>query len=381
MRPASALRLSRAPAPAFAAMGLMWGSFAAFVPQLKAALGAGDAPFGAALLGSALGLLLSMWLAPLADRRLGARALPLASGALSASFLLPAIAAGAGSLPGFAAAMFCVGLCSGLTDVVMNARVSEIEARSGRSLMNLNHGLFSVAYAVSALATGAAREAALPPLAAFAALGLCGLVATRWMRAAAPAGDGAATPPAKGPAPRGVVLWGGLIVLLAFLAENAAEGWSALHVERTLGGRAAEGALGPAMLGATMAAGRLSGQLVAGRLREARLLVAAALLAAAGAGVAALAAVPATAYLGFALFGLGISVLAPMALALVGRAVPAARRTQAISRTAVLGFLGFFIAPPLMGLVSEALGLRAAFGAVGLLLLAVPLLLRPLRGA
>jgi hypothetical protein len=49
-------------------------------------------------------------------------------------------------------------------------------------------------------------------------------------------------------------------VLVAFLVENAMEGWSALHIERTLGGGAAEGAFGPAILGLTMGIGRLSGR-------------------------------------------------------------------------------------------------------------------------
>ena len=60
----SALRLSRQPALAFAAMGAGWGAFAAFVPDIKAGLGASDALFGALLLGSSVGLLSAMWLAP-----------------------------------------------------------------------------------------------------------------------------------------------------------------------------------------------------------------------------------------------------------------------------------------------------------------------------
>ena len=52
----NALRLSRRPAAAFVIIGLFWGCFAAYVPEIKAQLGASDGLFGTLLLGSAGGL-------------------------------------------------------------------------------------------------------------------------------------------------------------------------------------------------------------------------------------------------------------------------------------------------------------------------------------
>ena len=69
----SALNSTRRPAAAFVIVGLFWGSFAALVPVLKSGLGAGDGAFGAALLGSAIGLVSAIWFAPRIDRRLGPR--------------------------------------------------------------------------------------------------------------------------------------------------------------------------------------------------------------------------------------------------------------------------------------------------------------------
>jgi MFS family permease len=78
--------------------------------------------------------------------------------------------------------------------------------------------------------------------------------------------------------------------------------------------------------------------------------------------------VPAVAYLGFGLTGLGISVIGPMGLALAGRLSAPSQRTAMIARVAVIGFIGFFVAPAVMGLASEAYGLRWAFAAVALVL-------------
>ena len=122
------------------------------------------------------------------------------------------------------------------------------------------------------------------------------------------------------------------------------------------------------MLGLTMAVGRFGGQAVSERLSTTSVIISAAVLATTGTLLVVVAPVPLVAYLGFGVMGLGISVIAPMGLALVGRLVPPTLRTVAISRTAVLGFLGFFAAPAIMGFVSEGFGLRAAFGAVALLL-------------
>ena len=369
-----ALRLSRRPAVSFVVVGLFWGAFAGFVPVLKVGLGASDAVFGLALLGSAAGLVSSMWLAPLADRWLGARGMQAGIVALSLAWLLPALMTGPLA---FAASMAVVGLASGLLDVVMNARVSDLEGRHGVPLMNANHAMFSVAYATSALVVGAAREAGIGPWPVFAGVALvCLLLSTAVKMAPETVAE---EEMAKGRLPMGIVALCGVIVLIAFYAEATVESWSALHIERTLAGRAAEGAFGPAMLGLTMAVGRFGGQAMAERLRGAALMAGAALVAATGAAIAALATGPGMAISGFAVMGLGVSVIGPLGLAEVGARVPGALRTKAISRVAVLGFSGFFFAPVLMGLASEAWGLRVAFLVVCVTILAILPLLAALR--
>ncbi|WP_037293990.1 MFS transporter [Roseobacter sp. CCS2] len=362
----NALSLSRRPAAAFVVVGMFWGCFAAYVPVIKDQLGASDALFGTLLLGSATGLVSAMWLAPRADRILGARGMQVGAAMLALAWLLP----GQVTVPlVFAATMAFVGLASGLLDVVMNARVSELEAKHARPLMNANHAMFSVAYAVGALIVGFTREAGLPPTPVFAGFGVIALLALPLMRMDVTYVDAEAGYAGKYP------LWPivlcGAIVLVAFMSEATVEAWSALHVERTLGGGAAEGALGPAMLGITMAVGRFSGQAVAERLRDVPLVIGASIISATGAVIAALAPSPLLAYLGFGILGLGVSVIGPIGLALVGKLVAPHLRTEAISRTAVIGFSGFFFAPMLMGLLSEAFGLRVAFLAVALLLLSV----------
>ena len=133
MQVLQALYLSRRTAIAFVIVGLFWGCFAAYVPQIKAGLDVSDATFGLLLLCNALGLVSSMVVAPRLDSVLGARGLQFSSVAFALSFLVLGFATDAVS---FGVAMVFVGAASGLTDVLMNARVSELEQQHRQPLIS-----------------------------------------------------------------------------------------------------------------------------------------------------------------------------------------------------------------------------------------------------
>jgi MFS family permease len=368
------IRASRAPLLAFVAIGVVWAGFAAQVPVVKAQIGASDAQFGMVFLIASVGALGAMWLAPLVDRVFGAASLQVGVGFTAVSYLIPGQAHG---IVLFTVGLFLISAGSGVTDVLMNARISEIESATRRSLMNLNHAVFSFGYAGAAILTGLAREAAYPPAVIFPVIGVFVLSLTLFMRVSHKT---LTEEKAVGtqPVARGIVWIGGLVVMAGFFTEQATEGWSALHVERTLGGGAAQGAMGPAILGLTMGFGRLFGHAIAKHIAETVMIAAACLIASAGLVIAATAPTLFLAYLGFGLVGLGISVVAPLALAFVGRYVPASQRVQALSRASVIGYGAFFVGPSVMGLTSEFFGLDVAFLVVAAGLVVVAVVLVPL---
>jgi MFS family permease len=375
MRLLTDIRLSRAPIAAFIGVGVFWGSFAAMLPDLKARLAVSDATLGLILLGSAAGALLAMWLSPRLDAALPRRGLTLSGLALGAVVLPFGLAE---TLLPFVIGMIAIGMSTGMYDILGNAHISRLEARHRVSLMNLNHAIYSFAYAGASTATGLAREAGLAPGLWFAVVGAVILLASLLTLVQPDAATSRDETPQESRGRITPFVWyAGLVCLIGFFAENATEGWSALHIERTLGGGAAEGALGPAMLGLTMGIGRLAGHLVTMRGTETVVLRWAALLAASGLVAAAAAPGPIIAYLGFGCLGLGVSVIAPLALALAGQTARPEARTYAVSRAAMIGYFGFFIGPPLMGFLSEVFGLRAAFGIGAMMILAIPLILVP----
>ena len=360
------IRLARAPLAAFAAMGMVWGAFAALVPDIKAMLGASDAQYGVLLLATPLAAVAAMLVAPKIAPWLGAHVLPVSMLALAVAFLFP----GWMQLPVFfAGAMVAVGASNGFLDVTMNARVSALELSHRLHLMNLNHAAYSFGYAASAVATGLARAGGLGPGQILTAVALTVAVSALLTFERGPDINGFERSTGFVGRLGALPVWGGIIVLIAFMAENAAENWSALHIERTLGGSVKEGSFGPAIMALTAGLGRTLGQVVVARIDEARLMRGGVLVAAAGLVLTALAPSPLAVHLGLVVTGLGASVIAPTAFSVVGRLSDPGRRALMIARATTLGYLGYFFGPPALGLVAELFGLRAAFlGIAGVVL-------------
>ncbi|MEP1537153.1 MAG: MFS transporter [Paracoccaceae bacterium] len=354
------IRDSRTALMGFVVIGMGWATFSAQMPAIKAQIGAGDAAFGTMGLVGAVGAVIAMWLAPFVHRLVGRWAMMVGTLIMTTGFLAVGMSHGPVT---FTLALFTAAAGAGIADVLANAEISECEADTGRGLMNLNHGLFSVSYALAAIAVSFGRGAEWTPMANFTVMSVCILVVCPTLML--PMRDEADDLGDTGQGLPNAIVWlGGIVVLSAFLGEAASEGWSALHIERTLGGSPSEGALGPAILGVSMAVGRLAGHIFAGQLQPLRVMTVASVLAAIGLALTGMAATVSFAYVGLALGGLGVSVVGPLALGLVGQSVPRRLRLAAISRAAALGYAAFFVGPPLMGFIAEAFGLRFSFYAI-----------------
>ena len=354
-----AARLSRAPMAGLMGVGVFWGGFVAFIPDIKARVGASDAELGIALMMAALGGIVAMSLGPRLVGRFGRHTMPTAAVVLAMAFSYPLIA---GSVPALGLAVFGMGASMSFLDITANLRITVLEERHRQHLMNLNHAMFSFAFALSALGTGLARKAGwgpgdLFPILAVILLALgAAMIEGRDWQGAPPAPEGADH----------AGIWSAIlpvaaILFGAFVCENATDSWSALHIERTLGGQAGDGGFGPMMLGLTMGFGRLSGQFAAQKLGEAGLIFWSAVVGVVGALVIAAAPTPAIAMLGVGLLGLGIAVTVPSANSILGKLVRPDQRGYAISRAWMIGFTGYFVGPMVMGQVSQIAGLRIAF--------------------
>lgn len=377
--PSLPLRATARPAlAAFAAMGILWGTYAAVLPDIKAMLAINETELGLLIFCTPIFAMSAMLIAPAFGAATGRMALPFAVALMALAFALPGQARIVWLFP---LAMACAGAATGLTDVLMNARVAAIENQRGIHLMNLAHAAYSFGYMGGAVLTGLLRGMGWGPgwvMATMAGIAvLCALLTIE------PDGriEGLRRPRDGSARHLGLVpVIGGGIVLIAFMTENASESWSALHIEKTLGGSPEEGALGPAAMALTMAFARLGGQWLAGRMDAFLILRGGAVIAALGALIVATAAAPPWAYLGLVVTGIGASVLAPTSFSLVGQFSPPEARARAVARATFLGYFGYFVGPPLLGVIAGSFGLRFAFVfaavLVGMIFLLVPTLAR-----
>lgn len=355
----------------FGAFGLFWGAWGAVLPAVKAEAGVSDGQLGAALLCVGLGALFSMRFTGYLIDRYGGVVLPVAVLLFAACGVLPALAGSAVALGG---ALFLLGATSGATDVAINATGSAAEAASGKPLMNLAHGLFSIAVVVASLSTAALRAAgagALPVLG-----GVFVVVALVVALVLAP-GSTRIKPVVKEKAPRrlepALLVFGGLCAL-AYVVENAWQSWSAVHLDTTLGAAPALASSAPAVFAAAAATGRLTGNVLLRRLKPAQLLVAGGVIAALGSALAAAAGSPWLALVGIAVAGLGTSVCAPTIIGMAGAWAGPERRASAISTVTTIAYLGFLLGPAAVGAVSSAWSLPTALGGVAVLAVVVAVL-------
>ncbi|MFI7065063.1 MFS transporter [Kribbella sp. NPDC050124] len=352
----------------FGAFGLFWGAWGAILPAVRSESGVGDGELGIALLMVGLGALASMRFTGYLIDRYGGAVLPVVVVLFGACGVLPALADSAVTLSG---ALLLLGATSGATDVAINATGSHAEAVTGKPLMNLAHGIFSVAVVVASFGTAALRTAGADALPVLGGVGV--IVAVVGLTLGAGLRDDLHT--STEPTPRRrlepvLLVFGGLCAL-AYVVENAWQSWSAVHLDTSFNAAPGLASSAPAVFAAAAATGRIAGNALLRRLRPVQLLVAGGVLAAVGSVVAATAGTAWLALIGIGVAGLGTSVCAPTIIGIAGAWAGPVRRAGAISTVTTLAYLGFLLGPAAVGVVSSALSLPVALGGVAVLALLV----------
>jgi MFS family permease len=99
------------------------------------------------------------------------------------------------------------------------------------------------------------------------------------------------------------------------------------------------------------------------------------MIAAAGIGGGILINQPWSLLAGFAVVGIGISVVVPITYRAAGT-VPGVSPGDAVAAVALLGYMGFLLGPPLIGFLADLVSLRVALGGVAIVLLGIQVLVR-----
>jgi Major Facilitator Superfamily len=156
----------------------------------------------------------------------------------------------------------------------------------------------------------------------------------------------------------GQLLVVGVVTLCATTLEGAAADWLALFLTDERGATASLAAFGYAVFAVAMAAGRFSGTAVAERLGRDGAVRAGGLVSFAGVLLTVVGPGLVSAYLGAALWALGVCLVFPAAVSAGGEAPY--RPADAIAAVTTIGYGGFLLGPPLIGLLADQVGLGRA---------------------
>ncbi|MGZ8626413.1 MAG: MFS transporter [Actinomycetota bacterium] len=348
----------------FATHAIAAGTLGPWIPHLKADARLDDAGLGLALTGFAVGLVAGTRLAGPLLRRAGGRAVVRAGiPALATGLALLPIASGLLTLAGLFAAF---GVASGLLDVSMNAEAVAVEESFGRRVMSSMHGAWSVSLLVGAAIASAGIAAGVPlgvhfPATA-AVLAAASFPLLRWLPAPRePATDGEPGSNAvDGRTHRRRIAMLCAIGFASFLAEGVAVDWSAVYLRDSVGASAATAGVAVVAFSAGMTISRFAGDRLAMRFPPAMIVRVGTSCGAAALGTALLVGGAAASIAAFAILGLGLGPVVPLAFS-AGGTIARARGGSALAIVVTSGYVGSIVGPLTVGLVADRLSLRAAF--------------------
>lgn len=370
-------RALRSVAMMFWVNGMIFASFLPRLPEIRDRIGVDLGRLGLLLtLGSLGGLLGSALCGPLIAR-FGTKRV-MTAGALGMVGVLPTIGWTTGTWT-FLAALVAMHLFDVLTDVSMNIQGSRLSARRSVPVMNRLHGLWSVGGVVG----GAAAAVAASTISLRAHLVVVAAVLTVTLSYVGPGlstDDGRPDPTGptvrSGHLPVSAIVFA-LLAVLAVGVETVPADWAAVRLSDDLALPPGPAGLGFVAVTTGMVVGRLGGDLATARLGLDRLTAVAAAASGLGIAMATLVPEPALSVGGFAIAGLGASVMFP---ALYDQAARAPGRPGVAVAAVTAGIrIGALVLPVTVGAVAATDPVSVG-GAIALVTIPAAIGLVVLRG-
>jgi len=345
------------PAWVFASLNILFGTWAIYIPTVKEALQIDKSELGIAIFFLSLGVFTVFPIASTIINRVGVgKATWYGVLCSCVAAMLPLLAPSYYTLM---AALFLFGASNGFTDIAMNTLVTEVEKKDEAKFMSAAHGFFSLGGVLAGLGSFLIGPLENPVLHMGIAVGLVLVVnlifCKKFMNVvAAPIEKEAFSLKLFKP-----FLLLGLISFIAMGSEGAIVDWSGLYLKEI--SIAPEALWGAGFLGfqITMTLGRFLGDGISAKVGSIKMVAFGTLLVLGGYALV-LSTTMYMAIIGFALTGLGFSVMVPEVFRIGGN-VKGFESSQGISFIAGSGYAGFLCAPPILGQIADNTSLLTCF--------------------
>jgi fucose permease len=345
------------PAWAFASLNILFGTWAIYIPTVKEDLEIDKATLGIALFFLSFGVFTVFPVASRIVNRLGVgRATWLGIILLCITAIFPLMAT---SFVTLAIALFFFGSANGFLDISMNTLVTEIEKEDKQNFMSASHGFFSLGGVIAGLGSFLILvfgNRMLHMLLAIALVfGINFIFHRRYKHIVA-------APIEKEPfSLRNFkpLLLLGVVSFVIMGSEGAIVDWSGLFLKEV--SLAPEAIWGAGFLGfqIMMTLGRFLGDAISARIGSIKIVALGSTIAILG-YILVLLSNTYLAIAGFALTGLGFSVIIPE-LFRIGGNVKGVESSQGVAFIAGTGYSGFLIGPVILGFLAEQFSLNTSF--------------------
>ncbi|MEU6888641.1 MFS transporter [Streptomyces viridosporus] len=354
----------------FALDGFVFAGWVVRIPAIKEQTGASAGALGLALPGVSAEAVVTMALTGRLCRRYGSHLVTVVCAVLlRLSVGLPPLTH---SAPDLGTVLLLFGAAYGGINVAFNSAAVDLVAVLRRPIMPSFHAAFSLGGMVGA-GLGALVAGFLSPTRHLWGLTAVGLLVTavagRMLLRCEPLtpADRGRPEPSAAHRPSGrtrrLVIVFGLIALCTAYGEGALADWGALHLEQDLGASPGAAALGYSCFALAMTVGRLTGTTLLARLGRTRTVLAGGSTATAGMPLGAFAPSPWAALFGYAVTGLGLANLFPVAVERAG----ALADPSGVATASTLGYGGMLLGPPAIGFMADRFSLPVALTSVAVL--------------
>ncbi len=348
----------------FFTAGITFASWASRIPDVKLKLQLNEAELGAILFALPAGALLSLPKSGWMVSKWGSRTVMLA-----AALLYPLVLAFLGTaetifmLTGI---LFLFGFLGNTMNISVNTQAIAVEGLYGRSIMASFHGIWSLAGFSGAAVGTLIIAGGFDPLQHFMIVALVMIGLALIMKFGRMPKDAVLGNQPLFVKPDQALLKLGLISFCCMAAEGTMFDWSGIYFQKIVQAPKGLVTLGYSAFMGTMALGRFLGDGLVLRFGRKEILQASGVMIAAGLLIAVFFPTIIWATIGFLLVGLGVSSVVPIVYSQAGKSTTMSAG-MALAAVSSIGFLGFFIGPPLIGFIAEAFGLQWSFGIIALL--------------
>ncbi len=345
------------PAWAFASLNILFGTWAIYIPTIKEDLEIDKATLGIALFFLSLGVFTVFPIASRIINKIGVgKATWLGVILLCISAVFPMLST---SFMTLAIALFVFGATTGFLDISMNTLVTEIEKEDRQNFMSASHGFFSLGGVLAGI--GSFFIVTLDNRFAHMLLAIVLVFSVNYLFHRQYKNIIAA-PIEKEPFSlknfKPLILLG-MVSFVVMGSEGAIVDWSGLFLKEI--SLAPEAIWGAGFLGFQfmMTLGRFLGDAISARIGSVKIVALGAFIAIIG-YLFVLSSEVYLAILGFALTGLGFSVIIPE-LFRIGGKVKGVESSQGVAFIAGTGYSGFLLGPVILGFLAEQYTLNTSF--------------------